>query len=235
VAVAFGAIGIDTTPSAANSPVRVPYPSGIVAGDPLLLAAVNGDPTGFTTPTGWTLAKGNSSVINDTGGAVYTKIADGTESGSLSVTKSGTNNMCMACMVRYTNYSGSPIGDSEIAVTASTASTSSPARTALSPVPGANDMVARFFLWAEDANGTGRSFTPPGSGWNTRMNALTNVSSGTLFNCGIVMQDKVNGTDNQTCTCSATGGWIVIDVAIAAAPIIQPLTNRARFIRASSW
>jgi len=225
MSVAFGSIGIATTPTAANDPISVPYPSGIVKGDPLILAVVNGNPVDYTTPTGWTVQQHNGNVLSDTGGSVMTKVADGTESGSLSVSEVGTPaDVNMGVMLRYTNYQGTtPVGTSSIAVSSSS-STSSPAHTTLSPVPGSSAMVVRFFLWAENTGSPGSSFTAPGGGWTTRANIITNITSGTLFNCGIVVQDKLAGTDDQTCTCSAAGAWIVVDIVITAGFPARPLS-----------
>ncbi len=112
-AVTFGNAGAVAT---GTTSLSVPHPPGIVAGDLLVLAIANKYPTnGPATPAGWTLVTngqgsgGAGAAGNDTGfvyATVFVKVADGTESGNLTVTLTSANTS-MGRMFRYTNASGS--------------------------------------------------------------------------------------------------------------------------------
>jgi hypothetical protein len=112
-AIAFGAVGTVTT-SGTTAPT-VAYPSGIAAGNLLILAIAN-RPNASTpsTPSGWA-APANNSVTGGAGSegagtgvvrmTVFVKEATGTESGSLSLSiASGTS--CGAVMWRVSRGSG---------------------------------------------------------------------------------------------------------------------------------
>jgi len=81
--------------------LAVAYPTGILAGDLLVLVHINKySSTTPATPSGWTLLGNASSTGGDIAsyatadqgdvrGVIYTKIADGTETGTLTVTSTG--------------------------------------------------------------------------------------------------------------------------------------------------
>jgi hypothetical protein len=220
VAVAFGSVGsYPASPftAAPATSMAVPYPSGIVANEPLLLVALNNNPSGtttFTTPGTWLLKESGTAINNDLSAYVWVKQAVGTESGTLTVTASQSSILAGA-IVRYTGAAAASFGDTASAVSASAGTGSPPAGT-LSPAPGASDMVVRFYCWSEDSASTGATMTNPGGTWTTRLNLVTNNSSN--FNGGLVIADKIAGTDNQTVsTNSKSGGWLVVDVAIKPA------------------
>lgn len=111
-AVQFGSSGAAATGTTSAS---VAYPSGIVAGDMLVLAVTNKYPSnGPSTPSGWTLptngqGSGGAGAAGADSGSVYTtvfyKIATGLESGNLSVS-APSGNSTIARMFRYTAPSG---------------------------------------------------------------------------------------------------------------------------------
>ena len=104
----FGSIG---SAAGGSTSISVAHPSGISAGDLLVLAISNKYPTnGPTTPSGWTAlpnyqgSGGSGSPGADTGtvyATVFVKIADGTESGNLAVTLTSANSS-IGQMLRYT-------------------------------------------------------------------------------------------------------------------------------------
>ena len=114
MAVAFGSIGAVI---AGTTSLSVAYPASISAGDLLVLHIANKyDPNGPSTPSGWTPQKqqsgGAGASGTDTGvmfATVYTKEADGTESGSLSVTITSGNSSA-GVMARYTKAGGTTWG-----------------------------------------------------------------------------------------------------------------------------
>ena len=91
--VAFGSSGAVATGTAA---LTVPHPTGISAGDLLVLVVGNKHPpSGPTTPAGWTLVTSGQGLggLGTNGGdrgpvfsSIFVKIALGTETGNLAVT-----------------------------------------------------------------------------------------------------------------------------------------------------
>lgn len=110
MALAFGSAG--SVSSAGTTSLSVPYPSSISAGDLLVMCIVNKQIAATpTTPSGWTLRHTQTGGYPDpdAGGSnsghvrtsIYTKVADGTESGNLSVTIT-SGNSAGGRMFRYT-------------------------------------------------------------------------------------------------------------------------------------
>lgn len=109
MAIAFVSAGAGAVGSTS---LAVPHPASIVAGNLLVLHVVNKYPNNApTTPTGWTLrhreAGGAGASGIDTGNvyaSIYTKEADGTETGNLTVTITSGN----SAMGRMRQYSIDP-------------------------------------------------------------------------------------------------------------------------------
>lgn len=111
MAIAYGSIG---SAGSGSTSISVGYPSGISAGDMLVLCIANKYPTnGPSTPSGWTLAtnaQGTGGRGSPGGGSgtvyitVFIKQAVGSESGSLSVTLTSANSS-HGVMLRYTKAS----------------------------------------------------------------------------------------------------------------------------------
>lgn len=104
--VTFGAAG--TAATSTTTSISVPYPSGITAGQKLVLATfgrVSGGGT-VNTPSGWTHVPGSPSpTVGSAWIQVFTKTAVGTESGSLSVTTASAFST-EAVMFRFTTSLG---------------------------------------------------------------------------------------------------------------------------------
>ncbi len=112
--ITFGAIGSITATS--DNSFSVAYPSGISAGDMLVLLVANKQPqnSSHSTPSGWTAPANYHAVTSDIAGAadqgnvemlVFLKEADGTESGSATVSIGG-NNVSYAAIARYSKSPG---------------------------------------------------------------------------------------------------------------------------------
>lgn len=93
----FGAAGTGAATTSSSS-ISVPYPSGIVAGQLLILHVQNFNGTSITTPTDWTFIDGSAI------GRAYWKVATGSESGSLSV--SGSFGFLQLTMGRMYSFDG---------------------------------------------------------------------------------------------------------------------------------
>jgi hypothetical protein len=112
MAIAFGSAGAVATGTTSAS---VAYPSSIAAGDLLILTA-NAKYSAYTSapPTGFTLLSerigGSGGTGVDVGNvrtSVWYRIADGSETGSVSITKANeTGTVIMGRMFRYTRSSG---------------------------------------------------------------------------------------------------------------------------------
>lgn len=236
MAIAFVNVGFAQSSTNGNS-LAVPYPAGLAAGNSLLLGIGNNIPKDYVLPTGWALVQGNASVGSDLGFDVYSKVAAGTETGSLTVTiNSGVGTgLHSGIMVCHSGVAASPFGASNLATNGGGASTS-PALTALSP--GANDWVVRFYLYAADSASTGVTMSSPGGTWVTRKNQITNISGDFATSC--VVADKQAGTDSQTITASATGAFAVTQIILVAGAASTPQTgklvrNKYAQVNASTW
>lgn len=224
--------------TASATTLAVPYPASIVTNNVLLLAMCNSNPASYVTPAGFAVVKSSNGGLAGLGSLyLFSKLAAGTETGSLTVT---AGNACESAgaFVQYGNVAVSPFGASVITVGGSSLTTSPAALTALSPAPAATSMVVRCYGWAQNTSSTGTTITNPGGTWVTRKNFASSVSG--EFNAGIVFAEKVNGLDNQVITASNSGGWGVIDVEIktgaggAAGPIGRLIHGHAALTNAST-
>lgn len=205
--------------------ISVSYPSGIIAGDALVLCIINTNPFSQSTPTGWSApVQSNPTVNGNLAAYVWEKTALGTESGTVSSTlgTGSTGSSGIGVMLRYTKtLTTGPFGTTISTNSGATNSTSSTAAGTLSPAPGPTDLVVRFYTFAQNTAATGLTMTNPGGTWTTRGN-LVSVGTSSIFANGLVFADKVAGTDNQTVsTNSQTGSWMVIDIDLKAAPPVQ--------------
>lgn len=87
MAVTF--VGAEAAQNSAAS-ISVPWPAGIQADDVAILSWNNSDGVSWTTPSGFTLLDSELSGGSQEG-RIYYKVLDGNESGSLTLTHSGTN------------------------------------------------------------------------------------------------------------------------------------------------
>ena len=102
MAVTYGATGTLLLVSSATTTFNVAYPSGITAGDLLVLHLVtNGGAPSSTPPSGWTEVFREASAVSNPRGGVYIKIASGSESGTLAVTVTSTTGVA-----QISRYSG---------------------------------------------------------------------------------------------------------------------------------
>lgn len=109
MAIAFVSAGAGAVGSTS---LAVPHPATVTAGNLLVLHVVNKYPNNSpTTPTGWTRQKqtggGAGAAAADTGNvyaSIYTKVADGSETGNLTVTITSGN----SAMGRMRQYSIEP-------------------------------------------------------------------------------------------------------------------------------
>lgn len=229
MAITFGAVA-SASNNAANkaTSIAVPYPSGIVAGDILIIAGANTAPDPYSTPSGWsTMTGGNPAAsASDLQAAAYWRVATGSESGSVTLGTTTIVATVMACMLRYPGAQSTLRGSAS--AVSSTASATSVAPALVSGVVG-TDMVIRIYCYGDDTKRTVASqqtnVTYPSTGsWNQRLklqaapSQLTGTPSG-QFPGGLMVVDKLGGTDQPSATAAATGGWNVISIALQEQPV----------------
>lgn len=230
-AVTYGARGNSVS---GTTSLTVPYPTGIAAGDLLILTVGNKYPTnGPTTPTGWTLFQasgGLGTAGNDSGqvySTVFVKEAVGTESGNLTVTVTSANTS-MARMFRYTKAAGTVWG---YAATTGSDNIAGPGRTwnvtgAANPGITAGDVVIvasglngnQVTNWTESITATGATFgtvterQDATSGTGNDMGMIVSehpVSSGTATAAPDYAMTAANGTIT---TNSPTGASVFLRI-----------------------
>jgi hypothetical protein len=138
----------------------VPYPTGISAGDLLVLQCVGRTVDTWTTPTGWTLLYGpdNSTGAIQNEQVIFVKSATGSESGSLQL--AGPLNDCEARMYRFTGWANAtPIADNfEAGATAN--GTDNSIEIPSVTTTGTDELVVAFIAIADDnavASATGET------------------------------------------------------------------------------
>lgn len=143
--------------------IGVPYPATVAAGDVLVAHVSARAASGVTTPAGWTLVP--SSSINSGGrSAAFYKVADGTETGSLTVTFTGSggfgSNGIWGRMYRFTGGTtvegGGSEGNTATVVPDHSVTTSAGGRLAVNLV-----MVARVETLAAFTGMTGGTWSEP--------------------------------------------------------------------------
>jgi hypothetical protein len=195
--------------------VAVAYPA-VSAGQVLLLCAVNGAPAANSTPGGWTLLDHVDSASGDTAAALYWKLAVGNESGNVTVTHTAGSptDVPIGAIVALSGCStGSTPIFSHGSSSNSSASTTSPAPPTLSPVPGATDLVLRFYCASGQGTGSMVSMGTVGGTWTTNLRQYTTNAS--IYDCGMTVGSKIGGTDSQTITCGNSSGWVILAVSVA--------------------
>ncbi len=146
---AFGSAGTATAALAAE--LAVPYPSGVVPNDLVILLAMTRDTVDITTPAGFTEGGGHSS--GSLRAEWFWRRATGGETGDLTITKASGTNLFFARMYRFSGVrtTGAPY---EGAATAGSASV-----TVLTPADvttlGANRRVVVLTALEDDLNVAG--------------------------------------------------------------------------------
>lgn len=207
---------------------NLPYPSGILSGDILLLFAANTEGGAlYTVPTGFTsdynieyipYASKNTSAGNDLDGFAAHKIATGTESGNATVAWA-TASTGISVMVRIT---GVPATGAIV----SNAQTQSPQGTtayasAPSPLnvtsPGPNNMVIRAYMFGQDNAGNSAATGAIGSvsGWTNLQSVASVATSSSLYNCGLSVNYLQGAVTAPTVSCTTqSGAWMVVEYNI---------------------
>ncbi|MGA4989886.1 beta strand repeat-containing protein [Nonomuraea bangladeshensis] len=142
-----------TTATAGSGGYTIARPSGVIAGDVLVLAQFtdSGTNTDLTVPSGWTSAVAANSGQTFTRGRVFVKTATGSESATYSLAHAGNSSVAILICV-----SGASLPDVYASASAGTGNNvSTPTVT-----PSSSSGIELRFAGA-DGDGTARTFTPP--------------------------------------------------------------------------
>lgn len=190
MAIAFGSAGAILEQTTASTTWNVPYPSGISAGDMLIVHISAGSNISTTLPSGWTLIAKDTTTTSTRIALIY-KIATGSETGNLAVTMaSGTG---CAIMFRYTGVDATTPLDG---VTPSTAASSSTVTSVTLPSITTNTAGA-WIIAASALNSTSQVVNTT-SGMTERYDFVGDGGGGTGTRAG-------NFQDESRPTAGATG------------------------------
>lgn len=205
--------GTSATTTANVNTLNIAYPAGLADKDIFTLAVTwAADGETLTTPAGFTQIGNTESPYsedagtNDMHSAVYWYRADGTETGNLTLTKSGAGGglgIFYAAMAAYEGclQSGSPIDTGPTDVTDAT----SPYTMGSVTTSGANRRVVSVFC-VEDNNAR---TTGPASGWTNRVSLISGIGlDGTIVIDDIEQVSAGSPTDNFFGTGVDTGAGV---------------------------
>lgn len=223
MAIAFGSAGTLLNVSTAATTFNVAYPSGIAAGDLLILHVVtNGGTLSATPPTGWTEVYRETTTTNPKGG-VYIKVASGSESGTVAVTTGSTTGV--AGIVRYTGVNTTTPQD----VAASTVSVNTTGDLTAT-LPSITTVTnGSMLVMIAAANSTSKQWTGPG-GATKRFDftaTLGTSKSGSLFD-EIFATPGATGTQDLSMTSPGVAHWgVMLALRDATPPVTASPTGIA--------
>jgi len=211
MAIAFRSAG--TLAVTSDLAPAIPYPAGLVAGDLLLLQFACIHSLTPATPSGWTKLLGPVAMAGTspaTDGHMYWKVAAGSESGSLTVTLSGTSNWAGGVMTAWSGVSGSGPVDASATATLATSGTTATAPSVTTTV--ANTRLLHIY-WGYVNNST---VTPNAS--DTERYDAWNIS----INLGYELADRAQAATGATGTSAATWVGSALFGGLAATVALAP-------------
>ena len=219
---AYQAAGAGVATATAGANLDVEYPTGIIAGNILIIQGIYRDNTGtLSTPTGFTLLYGPDAAGTTLRQWIFGKIADGTETGTITVTTTSSTILRAARMYRFdgckggiTDTSGYEGGNTQEVTTSSVpdagVTTSGSNRLALNFIGISDNSTLGAFTgesggdWIEAVAGFSTNIGLDG---HLQLQTATMVSSGTI-----------NG---GSYTMSAADPGIVRGFALIGSPVIS--------------
>jgi len=193
MAVAFGSAGTRLLVGTASTSWALAYPSTVNAGDVLVACFVtNGGQMSGTPPTGWTQVYLESTLTNPKGG-MYLKVADGSETGTVTFTVGSTTGN--AIMLRYTGVDNTTPQDA--AATSYVDSSGTGTTTVLPSITLAN--AGSMLVYMNGANSGSVTMT---SGTGTER--VDHVSIGGTGTKGGAVYDELVGSSGATGTRTIT-------------------------------
>jgi hypothetical protein len=232
--VTYNNIGVGGTTTTAD------YPTGIAGGDLLVLCIVNKYPANPpATPSGWALqgqASGGSGVSGPSAGqvltTVFTKVADGTETGSLTISVPGAN--CL--MARMINCRSDLGGSVNYNVSVATASQNVGNTVNWSSVSGgnfdvtANDLVLVFNgVNHATVTFTGYTLAETGIVFGARSQRVSvGTSAGDDVRIQVVSCNITSGTANSPVTYTMTASLSAADTPAGSTVFVRIRDGKRR-------
>lgn len=191
----------------------VSKPTGTVNGDLLVaVTAVSQAPNALTFTGTWTPLYQDTPGFDgfnaiDVSLKIWFRVAS-SEPTSYTVGTSSAGGLS-AAILRYANADTVPIRMLS-SVNSTTVLTTSPTPVAVLQQQS-NDVVLNCYAFGTDTSVASATITPPSADWTTRANTVT---TGTGFQCGLALTEKINASDFPTCTASVGSGWGVLSVVL---------------------
>lgn len=139
-------VAATTSTTTSSSPDVVTLPSGITAGEMLIvIQTMSFDGITFGNPSGWTrfLTAGGAAAIH-----AWYRVADGSEGSTLSLSRNGGSALTRALCFRIRNFTGTP----EATATASATTSTTPDPPSLSPSWGSAKTLWIAMAYANNAS-----------------------------------------------------------------------------------
>lgn len=217
--ITYGGAGAVANNDTAATALNVPYPSGIVAGDVLVLNVGVASATVATLPSGW-IAGGvsSSSGGNSPSERIMVKIATGSETGSLAVTTASATSR--GIMLRFSGVDNTTPIDGTGSTTASATATASHVLPSITTTVSGCALVAMAV--AQTPGGTWTTPTTQGGTW-TELAETTGVAPSTTVQINIWSGSGATGTVTMTRSSSVRGcaGMLALRPAAAAGTVYQ--------------
>lgn len=236
--VAFGSLSsAPASLSAAKaSSLTISVPSGTTDGDFLLMVVTNSNPEPWNKPSGWTALVNPSGSVpgvsgsypgstadagnDDNYSSAFYRIASSEPSSYTVAMSTGTSIMC-GVMARYTGTSGLRAAAYTPTSNGSRAVSTSPSPAAIPGTMASDDLAIICYTYATDSQFASATLSGPTSGgWTNRITygPTTKVGSTNEYLSGLILVDKVAGTDTPTVSASQTGGFGIFSLALINAP-----------------
>ena len=247
-APAYAAAGAgDAVDGGASSTVNPAYPSGIVAGDLLLLQVAmteQGEPWNVNVPSGWTelhADENGGAAGNDIRQEIFAKSASGSESGTLAVTMvaGGADGPFMARMYRVTGWLNDATMANNFEGAAVTSGTSTTISAPSVTTVGAERLCVAFVAVSDD-NALDAFTGETGGDWTEAVAEFTTLAA-TDGALGLQIATLATATtiSGGTDTMAASDGWVcrafAIKPAAAAGLAAEPSYTFQAVKRASYW
>lgn len=218
--VAFGSLATApaTLSQAAAASITINVPTGTANGDFLLMVVTDSNPVTWTQPSGWTLIGNAADAGNDDNFAsAYWRIAS-SEPGSYTVSLSSATSPMCGVIARYTGTTGLRASIYTPTSAQSTAVSTSQAPGTIPGTMAATDLAIICYTYASDSSSVSPTMTSPTTGsWTNRVTFGPTTASSS-FKSGLILVDKIAGTDTPTASATQVGGWAIFSLALINAP-----------------
>lgn len=220
----FPGYAAGSTSSGSGTTISITLPSGIQAGDLLIIAVGTNARFGIGGPTGWTSLGGSPSGFGADVG-IYSKIADGTES---SATVSWTSSFSRVYVTQCRVYRG-PTSVSDVGGTASGSAGTSYAAPEMTYSPGGDFDYVYFFVAHDPTNTAPPAVTPP----TGTEDGLSNSNSRVTMASGSTPETGSSGSaGDHTASSDISSDWAVVRFGVERA---EQTVGRLKLWDGTQW